>query len=144
MLDIAFGEGAVLAQAGILNQNVHNQSGSRSRRKNLLGRGRFVQVRNHNAHFSSLGYQLGGQRFKPVPAARRENQFRAVTRQFPRQRHANTCACAGHQRPFAVELLCVCHRPTIITNQALHRGTRPESNRKVHRKMAASSESPWR
>ena len=119
LFDRTLVEGAELAQAGVVDQNVHDKAGAFARVMNLLRCGGIVQVRDDDAHLCSFGREFRGQRFEPVFAARCEDEFGAMLCQLPRQCHADPRTGPGDQCPFAVEFLCVCHRGTIIANRGI-------------------------
>ena len=110
-------ERAELAEAGVVDENVDGDSGAFGRGEDLFRRGWIVQVGDDDAHLGSFGSEFGGKGFEPVPAAGGEDEFDAVARQFPRQCYADSRTGSSDQRPFAVEVLCVCHRETIIADR---------------------------
>ena len=66
----------VLAQAGIIDENVYLQILSRI--INLLRRSRVVQIRHNDADLGSAGREFGGQRLQPVFTAGCKDEFCAL------------------------------------------------------------------
>ena len=109
-------ECAELAEAGVVDEDVDFKACAFRGVVNFLRGGGIVEVGGDGANLSSLAGEFGGQSVEAILAARRENQFCAAGRQLPRQLRTDACAGACNQRPFAVEVGCVCHCGLIITD----------------------------
>ncbi len=126
-------ECAVLAEAGVIDENVDDEPGAFGGAIDVLGREWIVQVRDHDAGFNVLRGELGGERFKALPAPRGEDEFCAPPRKLARQSHTDSRAGSGHQRPFALKFRRRRHRSNMIkdgrnrTQDAGPQGLKPMS-----------------
>jgi hypothetical protein len=102
---IAIGEFAVVAKASVVHQDVDCHSFAFRGVIETLRRGRIGQViDDHHGLDLVFRFEPCAERLEPVGAARGENQVRAGSREFDRQRVADARARARHQCPFA----CIC------------------------------------
>ena len=65
---------SVLAEAGIVDQNIDGEAGALGGIVKLLRRGRIVEVGDNRADFGSPGFQFPGEDIEPVFAACGENR----------------------------------------------------------------------
>ena len=95
LIGVAGGESAVLAEAGVVDENVDDESCALSGGEDLLGSSRIVEVGNDDARLGGLGGELGGEGFEAIAAARSEDKFCAVGGQLTREGRADSGAGPG-------------------------------------------------
>ena len=86
LFGLARAEFAVLAEAGVVDEDVDGEPGTLGRVVDLLRRGGIVEVRDDDAGFNALGGEFGGERFRALCAAGGQDEFCAAAREFTRER----------------------------------------------------------
>ena len=95
LIGVAGGESAVLAEAGVVDEDVDNEAGTLSGGEDLLRRGWIVEVSDHDACLGAIGGEVGGEGFEAIAAARGQDEFCAVGGQLTREGRADSRAGPG-------------------------------------------------
>ena len=103
-------ERAILAKAGVVDEDVDGKTRAFGGVVDLLRRGRIVEVGGDDPDLGPRGSKFLGQGIQAVLAAGGENQLCAATGEFTSQRDADPGAAAGDQGPSALEVCGTCHR----------------------------------